>query len=104
MALVDVNTQEFEEKTSEGLKLVDLWAPWCGSCKMINPSVESIADEYKDNLEVLKVDIDEEPDIASGLDVMSIPTLILFKDGKRLDSLTGFQPKEKIQQLIEDHK
>lgn len=103
MALIDVNKDEFKEKTKEGLKLVDLWAPWCGSCKMINPSVESIAEEYKDSLDVLKVDIDEE-DITNELDVMSIPTLILFKDGEQVDSITGFTPKEKIEQMINKHK
>ena len=104
MAMKDVTSEEFNEQKGEGLKIVDLWAPWCGSCKMLNPTVEGLASEYENDLDILKVNIDEEEDIASELDVMSIPTLVFFKDGERVESITGFQPKEKIQQLIEKHK
>lgn len=104
MAMKDVTSEEYKEQKGEGLKIVDLWAPWCGSCKMLNPTVEGLASEYENDLDILKVNIDEEEDIASELDVMSIPTLVFFKDGEKVESITGFQPKEKIQQLIEKHK
>lgn len=104
MAIVDVTKESFEENIKEGLKLVDLWAPWCGSCKMIMPSVDAIGEENKDNLDVLKVNIDEEEDIANELEVMSIPTLILYKDGEQVASLNGFVPKESIEQMIEENR
>lgn len=78
--------------------------PWCGSCKMISPTVDTLASEYQGELEVLKIDIDEEEGITEKLDVMSIPTLILFKDGKEVDRLTGFKPKEVIENMIKEHK
>lgn len=103
MAVIDIETKDFDNKTKEGLNLVDLWAPWCSVCKMVMPSVEAIGEESKD-LDVLKVNIDEEPDVASNLGVMSIPTLILYKDGEKVDSINGFAPKEQINEMIEKHK
>lgn len=103
MTVIDVTEEKLNQEVSEGLKLVDLWAPWCGSCKMISPTVEDVAKDYSEDMDVLKVNIDEEQDVASNLGVMSIPTLVLFKDGERVDSLTGFQPKEVIDKMIQDN-
>lgn len=104
MAIENIKQEELDSKLSKGLKLVDLWAPWCGSCKMISPSVDALSKEYKDELDILKIDIDEEEGITEKLDVMSIPTLILFKDGKEVSRLTGFKPKEVIEKMIVEHK
>lgn len=104
MAMFDVTQENFNENTEKGLKLVDLWAPWCGACKMIAPSVEAISEEQEGSIDVLKVNIDEEPEIASDLGVMSIPTLILYNDGEQVESITGFKPKEEIESLIEQYK
>ncbi len=85
----------------KGLVLVDLWASWCGPCKMLAPTVEEIADELKGKVIVGKLNIDDYTEFAIGLGVMSIPTLILFKDGEEVGRLVGVQPKQAILNMIE---
>ena len=79
--------------------LVDFWAEWCGPCRMLSPMVEQIAEENPD-IKVCKVNIDDEQELAEQFNVMSIPTLIAFKDGKVLNSSVGLQPKENILSLF----
>ena len=76
--------------------LVDFWATWCGPCKMIAPVVEEIAQEYDGKIVVGKVDVDEVPSVAAKYNVMSIPTLIVFENGKEVNRLVGFRPKAQI--------
>ena len=76
--------------------LVDFWATWCGPCKMIGPIIEEVAEEVKDTIVVGKVNVDESSDIAAKYQVMSIPTLILFKDGKEVKRNVGFVPKAAV--------
>lgn len=76
--------------------LVDFWADWCAPCKMISPIVEQIANENTGRLKVVKVDADEAQDVMMAYGIFSIPTLILFKDGKDVARVSGFQPKERI--------
>ena len=80
--------------------LVDFWAEWCGPCKMIAPFVDQIADEYAGKIRVAKLDADEHPDVIMQYGVMSIPTLILFKEGKPLDRLVGLVPRERLEEFI----
>ncbi len=81
--------------------LVDFWATWCGPCKMLSPLVEQLADEQSAKLNVGKVDVDANPQVAEKFGIMSIPTLILFKDGKKVEQLVGYMPKERILSKIE---
>lgn len=104
MAITNIAKEGFNNEIEEGLKLVDFWAPWCGSCKMINPSIESLADDYEGELGILKVNADEEPELTESLNVMSLPTILVFKDGEQVDSFSGFRPKEAIIEIIERHK
>jgi len=85
----------------KGLVLVDLWASWCGPCKMLAPTIDEIADEFKGKVIVGKLNIDDYTEFAIGLGVMSIPTLILFKDGEEVGRLVGVQPKQKIVNMLE---
>jgi thioredoxin 1 len=81
--------------------LVDFWATWCGPCKMVAPIVEELAEQYKGKLGFAKVNVDEAPKIASSYNVMSIPTLIVFKGGKPFEQVVGYRPKKDIQKLID---
>ncbi|OCA91322.1 thioredoxin [Bacillus sp. FJAT-27225] len=103
MAISNVTDQNFAGETGKGLVLVDFWAPWCGPCKMIAPVLEEIDGEIGDKVKIVKLDVDENPETASKYGVMSIPTLLLFKDGEQVDKVVGFQPKENLTAVIENH-
>ncbi|MFC2948592.1 thioredoxin [Virgibacillus sediminis] len=103
MAIVNVTDQNFSKETAEGLVLADFWAPWCGPCKMIAPVLEEIDGEMDDKVQIVKLDVDENQETAGKYGVMSIPTLLLFKDGEVVDQVIGFQPKEALVDLINKH-
>ncbi len=83
--------------------VVDFWAVWCGPCKMIAPVLEEIADEYDGRLQVTKLDVDHNSQSAMQFGVMSIPTLILFKNGEAVERIVGYMPKTKLVSKIEPH-
>ena len=85
----------------EGLVLVDFWAVWCGPCKMIAPTIEELSKEYADKLKVVKLNTDENPDIASKYKIMGIPTLMFFKNGEKVDQMVGAVPKPQIKSKID---
>lgn len=103
MAIIEVNDAGFKEEIGSGLTLVDFWAPWCGPCKMIAPILEELAPEVEGKANIAKLNVDDNQATASEYEVMSIPTLILFKDGEPVDKVVGFQPKEQLAALIEKH-
>ena len=86
----------------KGLLLVDFYATWCGPCRMMHPVIDSISSE-NDNLTVAKVDVDENEELARQYGIMSVPTFLLFKDGKLIDQRSGFMPKEELTRWIESH-
>ena len=102
-AELSVTGSDFEEKVlkSDVPVLVDFWAEWCGPCKAIGPSVEQLAAEYAGKAKVYKLNVDEDPMIASNYGVMSIPALLVFKGGKVVDQMVGAAPKATIAQLIQ---
>ncbi|GKU81510.1 thioredoxin [Niallia sp. NCCP-28] len=103
MAITHATDQNFETETGSGVVLVDFWAPWCGPCKMIAPVLEELDAELGDKAKIVKVDVDENQGSASKFGVMSIPTLLVFKDGEVVDKVVGFQPKEALAELLGKH-
>lgn len=106
MAEVEINDKNFDEEIAKekGVVLVDFWAPWCGPCRMMGPIVEELAKDFEGKAKVAKLNVDESPVTAGKFSVMSIPTLIIFKDGQMVDTLVGVQEKEtlveKLNQLL----
>lgn len=100
--VLEVVKSNFEDEVlkSEKPVLVDFWAPWCMPCKIIAPAVEEIAAEMQDKIKVVKLNVDDSPDIATELSVLNIPTLIFFKDGKEAARMIGVNPKEAIESKI----
>lgn len=83
--------------------LVDFWAEWCGPCKMIAPVLEELSQELDGRLTIAKLDVDYNPDTAMAYGVMSIPTLLVFKNGEAVDRIVGFQPKAQLLRRLEQH-
>jgi len=100
MAAVVLTKDNFNSSIESGVTLVDFWAPWCGPCKMQLPIVEELAGELAGQATIGKINVDEEPELASQFGVMSIPTLILFKDGQPVDKMVGLQSKDALKGKI----
>lgn len=100
--MINLTNENFEKEVISSKKpiLVDFWASWCGPCQMIAPIVEEISNELSERIEVGKINVDEQPEIAIKYDVMSIPTLILFKEGKMVDTIIGYHTKKEILEFI----
>ena len=98
-----VNSNEFNEEVKSGVVFVDFFATWCGPCKMLSPVVDEVANEIED-VKFLKVDVDELGDIASKYKIMSIPTLIIFKDGNIVSRHTGLLSKSDLVNFINENK
>lgn len=102
--IINLNDKNFEESVSKtGLPvLVDFWAPWCGPCQIVGPIIEELAKENEGKIKVGKINVDESPQVAGKYGVMSIPTMILFKEGKEIRRKVGFESKESLVKLISD--
>lgn len=101
----DVTEQSFEadvlEESKSGPVFVDFWAPWCGPCRIVSPIVEELADDYQGKMKFAKIDVDQAQNIALKYQVMSIPTLMIFKDGKPFEQVIGARPKKDLQSRVE---
>jgi thioredoxin 1 len=104
-AAATVTDTSFKEEVldSEVPVLVDFWAPWCGPCRMVAPVVDEIAEQYEGQVKVVKLNTDENPNVASQYGIRSIPTLMIFKGGQRVDMVVGAVPKTTLANTIEKY-
>lgn len=104
MAIVNITNQaDFTDKVLNAAApvLVDFWAPWCGPCKMVAPELEAVAASYEGKAVVAKVNVDEQPELASSFKVMGIPTMVVFKNGTEKSRIVGFRPRKEIAAAID---
>ena len=101
---LEIDEAKFEDAVLKADKpvLVDFWAPWCGPCRMVTPVVEELAEEYDGKMGFMKVNVDDNPKIASQYGVMSIPTLIIFKEGAPISNIVGFRPKNELKKNLDE--
>ncbi|CAM4166665.1 MULTISPECIES: thioredoxin [Listeria] len=100
MAIEEITDATFEQETNEGLVLTDFWATWCGPCRMVAPVLEEIAAEQGDKLKIVKMDVDANQETPGKFGVMSIPTLLIKKDGEVVDTVIGYRPKEELDEVL----
>lgn len=102
MAVTDVTDQDFEEKVlkSNTPVVVDFWAPWCGPCKMAEPILEELSDQYKEKITFVKLNVDENPNYSQKYGILSIPTTILFKGSEEIGRQVGFAGKSGFEELV----
>ncbi len=98
---VSTSTWEKEVLNSSGLVMIDFWAVWCGPCRIIAPTVEELSKEYAGKIKIMKLNTDENPEIASKYKIMGIPTLMFFKDGQKVDQVVGAVPKPQLKAKLD---
>ena len=101
MSIINLTKASYHNEVMETEKVVviDFWATWCGPCKMMAPVVEEVAKDYPD-VKVCKVNVDEEPELSNAFKIVSIPTIVVIKNGEIIDSVVGYRPKEDIEKII----
>jgi len=104
-AVKEINESQFEQEVTKSAipVLVDFWAPWCGPCKMLGPILEEVAAANDSRLKIVKVNVDENPDLAQKFEVMGIPSMFLFKNGDVIDSFTGAMSKQALTEKIDKY-
>ncbi len=103
MAELKITRENFENEVMKSNipVLIDFWAPWCGPCRMMGPIIEQLADEYEGKAKVGKVNVDEESELSQAFGVMSIPTIVLVKDGKVVKQVVGARPKADVEEMLQ---
>ena len=100
---VEINDHNFQEEVLESNLpvLVDFWAPWCGPCRLVAPVLEGLALAYEEKIKIVKVNVDDNPDSSARYGIMSIPTMLFFKNGELVETIVGFRKKEDLSSIID---
>jgi len=101
--ITELTDESFKKFVEQGVAVVDLWAPWCGPCKMIAPIVEDLAEEYEGKIKFAKLNVDEHKKTQAEYNVMGIPTLLVFKNGRPVDRIVGALSRERIKEKLGKH-
>lgn len=101
--LRNITDNDFTSLTQEGVAIIDFWAPWCGPCRMQGPIFEALAEEMDGQVEFFKMNVDDEPKTAQEFGIMSIPTLIIKKNGQVVEKLVGFHDKNRLMDALNKH-
>lgn len=99
---IELNAENFSKEVvqSDKLTIVDFWAQWCGPCKMLSPIIDELDKEYEGKVKICKVDTDANQELSNQFQIVSIPTVIFFKDGKQVDKFVGFKSKDAVKKII----
>lgn len=105
MKLLHLTDEDFDKEVSEfeGVALVDFWAPWCGPCQMLGPIIEELVDDFDEGVKICKVNVDEQGGLAQKYEIMSIPTVYIFKDGDIVEQIVGAQAKTTYKEAIQKY-
>lgn len=105
MSIINTTDASFDKDVLQADKpvLVDFWAAWCGPCKAITPILEELDAEYSDKFQIVKVNVDDNPETSARFGIRSIPTLFVFKDGQKVDTVVGSRPKSEFVELLKKH-
>lgn len=98
-----INENEFEATIANGVVLVDFFATWCGPCKMLTPVLEELSNELAGKMEIVKVDVDQSSNLAMRFGIMSVPTMLIFKNGEAVGTLQGYTPKQQLLEKLQQY-
>lgn len=104
MSMIKVETTNFDTEVlaSDVPVMVDFWAPWCGPCKMLTPTIEALAAEYEGKVKIVKINVDDNQQLATRFGIRGIPTVLVFKDGEVTSTMVGLQPKEQLMKALDE--